>query len=188
MREGEEGCFYPGVLHGWCGGWESHSLRREPPGPWWRVITVLRRGAVYQAPSQGPCSIFTTLVLAGDGRGNRHREGSVLPLLGGVRTQAETPLAASVPSPSLPVAGGAPQTPPQPSPRSFFLSPICHQTLTSLTSSRPLTPSPPPSVPPVSALREPPGVGRLCPLPPASSRSQTHRSQALSPHLLRPGP
>ena len=123
MREGEEGCFYPGVLHGWCGGWESHSLRSEPPGPWWRVTTVLRRGAVYQALSQGPCSIFTTLVLAGDGQGNRHREGSVLPLLGGVRTQAETPLAASVPSPSLPVAGGAPQTPPPTFPQIILFLP-----------------------------------------------------------------
>ena len=66
---------------------------------------------MYLASSQGARSIFTTLVLAGDWRGNRHREGSVPPLLGGVSTQAETPLAASVPSPSLPVAGGAPQTP-----------------------------------------------------------------------------
>ena len=73
------------------------------------------------------------------------------------------------------------------SPRSFSLSPICHQTLTSLTSSHPLTPCPP--VVAVSVLsRSLQGWAdsALCPL--THSHSQTHPSQALSPHLLRPGP
>ena len=74
------------------------------------------------------------------------------------------PMAASVPSPSLPVAGRAPAD-----------GPLFPQIVLSLphlppNSDQPDKQPPPDTVPPnacrVRALQEPPGVGRLCPLPP----------------------
>lgn len=155
-------------LGGGC--WESPSLHREPPGPWGgpppssSKELCTRHGAKgpaqsLQQPSCWPAAGEETgtekgafcLCWAESGPGRKPGE----PL---------APMAASVPSPSLPIAGGAPED-----------GPLFPQIVLSLphlppNSDQPDKQPPPDTMPPngrrVRALQEPPGVGRLCPLPP----------------------